>query len=320
MQKVLKDIFRIFSGDTLIFLLIIFLCLTSLQFACVSSEQHGLQTKALAVLADEGYRSKCLQLIQLVLLTFLVLCQVGIVKFPGAWNVKEPLFYETSQFYESLLLVFLSVLFFVYVLHLLPIYVSVLHSCVSRVWKNLSTTFLSVQSLNQRSIFQLICLCAALFAPFLSECEARNDSAFSSEGERPDAFPEQNNAYLVILAYVLRFFNIWRLPPDIVLFDMSTFVFGLQLALQNILLHIGYTLGSFTGLVLIAKNAKSFPFVRFVLDQLNHYAEDPSDKVVALLNAFAQTQQHLPNILDLWVLSGSVICLWLWIKSTQHKN
>lgn len=316
MKSMLNKVYKLFAGDTVIFLLIVFLCLTSLQFACVASEQHGLQTKALAILADEGYRSKCLQFFQLILITFLVMCQVGIVKFPGAWNVKEPLFYETSQFYESLLFVIAGLLLFLYVLNLMPIYVSALRSCFTRVWKNIYTTYAQ----NPRVIVQLICLCGAFIAPLISGCEGRNDSAFSSEGHRPDGLPEEDNTYLIMLAYTLRFFNVWRLPPDSLMFDINTLANGIQLGLLNILLHVSYNLGSLTSLWFVVKNAKWFPYVDSIMDLFHHLMEDPSDKVVAILHAFAQTQQQLPNIIDLWILSGAVICLWLWIKGIQHKN
>ena len=106
----MKVITRLFSGDALLGLLTVLLCLCILQYVAVSIEQQSLQMQTIALIAQEGYKAKLMQIVQLLLVSFLVMCQIGLIKFPGAWSVREPFFYETTPFYESLLLVVLAII------------------------------------------------------------------------------------------------------------------------------------------------------------------------------------------------------------------
>ena len=99
----------------------------------MSLDQNALQMKCQAILVDESFRTQCFQIIQLALIPFFVMCQVGIVKFPGAWSLQEPLFYQTCstkhvlpnmfyqtvEFPEYIMYVLLSTLMCVYLVHLL---------------------------------------------------------------------------------------------------------------------------------------------------------------------------------------------------------
>ena len=305
----MKVITRLFSGDALLGLLTVLLCLCILQYVAVSIEQQSLQMQTIALIAQEGYKAKLMQIVQLLLVSFLVMCQIGLIKFPGAWSVREPFFYETTPFYESLLLVVLAIILLIYLIHLLPIYVSVVRSCMNNLWKNMCTFF----SRNACSI--ILFICATLFSPFISWCEARNDSAFSSQGARPDGLPEEGEkTFFILIAYALRFFSLWSQPPNPVLFDLGTFALGLKLALQNIYLCFLYNIGSLIGLSLVVHNLKRFPGLSSLMDLL---LQNPCDEVSRYLHVYAETFNKLPDLMNLWIVSGVVLFLWVLIKTTQ---
>ena len=308
MTPIRTNLSKIFRGDTLILLLIACLCLVGLHYIGVLLDQNALQTKALALAVEEGYKQKLLQYLHLVLIAFLTMCQAGFLKFPGAWNVREPWFYETIQFEEYCLLATLGLIAFMYIIHLLPIYLSVLRVICYNIykghfWKQCTFLFLS-----------------SLLAPSWCEGGVGNYYTYTSESYGSDGMPEPENWYLVFFAYALRSLNLWQLPPGTVLFDMASIMLGVKLAVQNILVHFLYNVGTVTGLVLIAKNIKSFPFLSFLVDHFNHLVADPSDRMVAILEAFIQTQHSVINMTYVYIFSCVVICLWLWMKSLPEDN
>jgi len=275
--------------------------------------------KVQAVLAEETFKSKCIQLITLAFVTFLVMCQIGFVKFPGAWSLREPFFYESPEFLEYIFYVLLATILCVYLVHLLPVYFGCFRDLLNALfhptnWKNR----LQWLRTNWSILLQWFILCVATVSPYISLCD---DSAFRSSGIWQGEGGGGNNPhFLIMLAYLLRFFHLWRLPPDTLVFDGTAFMLGLKLGLQHLWFTMAHNIGSLGALILMLRNQEYFPGLASYTKAFAYLAKSPSEKLVQLLEKFQQTNQHIVSVENVWIVSFFIVCLWSWVKSSEKKK
>ena len=161
-------------------------------------------------------------------------------------------------------------------------------------------------------------MCVATVIPYISLCD---DSAFGSGGMRPGE-GGNNTPFLIMLAYFLRFFHLWRVPPDTLIFDATTFVMGLKLGIQHLLLTMGQNIANFISLILMLRNLEYFPGLASFGKAFAYLSEIqiPSQRVVALLEMFQQTKQHTVSVDNVWIISFFIVCFWSWLKSMEKKS
>ena len=314
-----QTLLKVFGGDALLALLNILLSLATITYVLTSLDQTDLQIQVQAVLAEETFKSKCIQLFTLAFVTFLVMCQIGFVKFPGAWSLREPFFYESPEFTEYIFYVLLATILCVYLVHLLPVYFGCLWKLFYELfnptnWRNLIQWFRT----NWNILLQCFVLCVATVIPYISLCD---DSAFGSGGMRPGE-GGNNTPFLIMLAYLLRFFHLWRVPPDTLIFDATTFVMGLKLGIQHLLLTMGQNIANLICLILMLRNLEYFPGLTSFGKAFAYLSEIqiPSQRVVALLEMFQQTKQHTVSVDNVWIISFFIVCFWSWLKSMEKKS